>query len=189
MMRVNVSNFSELFICKLKLIYVLFYNWSTGFQKWIGYAGMKSVPVHFYVQRSSSFNSTGIPISFDLTRLNEGTAMNLTSGIFTAPRTGTYFFSFTGLAQFPVSSSLFYLGVSLKLNNNSMGLAWVQDANTVAGAFFPLTLQSTLKLKKGDAVWVEITSSMPSGVNLFDNGNHHTHFTGFVLEEEIVASL
>jgi hypothetical protein len=26
-------------------------------------------------------------------------------------------------------------------------------------------------------------------VNLFDNGNHHTHFTGFVLEEEIVASL
>jgi hypothetical protein len=93
------------------------------------------------------------------------------------------------LAQFPVSSSLFYLGVSLKLNNNSMGLAWVQDANTVAGALNPLTLQSTLKLKKGDAVWVEITSSMPSGVNLFDNGNHHTHFTGFVLEEEIVASL
>jgi hypothetical protein len=24
---------------------------------------------------------------------------------------------------------------------------------------------------------------------LFDNGNHHTHFTGFMLEEEIVASL
>jgi hypothetical protein len=24
---------------------------------------------------------------------------------------------------------------------------------------------------------------------LLDNGNHHTHFTGFMLEEEIIASL
>ncbi len=114
--------------------------------------------------------------------------MNLTSGIFTAPRTGTYFFSFTGLAQFPTSSSLVHLGVSLKLNDNSMGLAWVEDANTVYSQDSPLILQSTLNLKKGDAVWVEI-AHVTTGVSLIDNGSHHTHFTGFVLEEEIVDSL
>ncbi|EFX82829.1 hypothetical protein DAPPUDRAFT_316370 [Daphnia pulex] len=36
----------------------------TGFQKWIGYADVKSAPVHFDVQRNSSFNTTGTPIPF-----------------------------------------------------------------------------------------------------------------------------
>jgi hypothetical protein len=28
-----------------------------------------------------------------------------------------------------------------------------------------------------------------SGASLYDTGNHYNHFTGFMLEEEIVASL
>ena len=30
---------------------------------------------------------------------------------------------------------------------------------------------------------------MSTGVYLYENSNHYTHFTGFMLEEEIVASL
>jgi hypothetical protein len=43
-------------------------------------------------------------------------------------------------------------------------------------------------LKKGDQVWLEI-SSQSTGAYLFDSGNHYNHFTGFMLEEEIVSSL
>ncbi len=114
--------------------------------------------------------------------------MNLTSGKFTAPRPGIYFFSFTGLARFPASSSRVQLGVSLYLNGGRIGLGWVEESNNVANQLSPLTLQSTLNLKKGDQVWVEIWS-ISSGTNLVDNGNHNTHFTGWMLEEEIVASL
>ncbi len=75
------------------------------------------------------------------------------------------------------------------MNGDRIGLGYVEEANTVAYQSSPLTLQSTLNLKKGDQVWVEISDQSTNGDILFDNGNHFTHFTGWMLEEEIVASL
>ena len=114
--------------------------------------------------------------------------MNLTTGIFTAPRPGIYFFSFTGLAHFPASSSKVYLGVSLYLNGDRIGRGSVDESNNVADHYSPLTLQSTLNLKSGDQVWVAI-DAMSSGASLSDSSNHYTHFTGFMLDENIVTSL
>ena len=56
-------------------------------------------------RQNSNFDTMSTPISFELAQTNEGNAMDLTSGIFTAPKTGTYFFSFTGMASFPATSS------------------------------------------------------------------------------------
>jgi hypothetical protein len=162
----------------------------TDKQKWIGFNDVKSTPVHFYVQRNSSFSTSGTPIPFDLARVNEGNAMNLTSGIFTAPTTGIYFFSFTGLTYFrdASGSSSVYLLVDLYLNGGRIGSGYVSESNTVAGQNSPLTLQSTLNLKKGDQVWITI-NWQSTGAYLYDASYHFTHFTGWMLEEEIVASL
>jgi hypothetical protein len=161
----------------------------TDKQKWIGFADVKSAPVYFYVQRNSQFNTTGIPIPFDLARVNEGNAMNLQTGKFTARQPGIYFFSFTGHAEFPESSSQVHLGVILHLNGGRIGTGYVTESNTIANQNSPLTVQSTLNLKKGDQDWV-IIDWMRLGPSLSENSNnHHTHFTGFLLEEEIVASL
>lgn len=131
--------------------------------------------------------------------------MNLTTGIFTAPRTGMYFFSFTGLAEFPTYSSLVYLGIDLYLNGNLTGRAFVEDVNTIAGQYSPLTLQSTLHMQQGDQVWLQIDTllslvdtpnirrrqrmALAKRVVLFDDSRHFTHFTGWMLEEEISRSL
>jgi hypothetical protein len=51
-----------------------------------------------------------------------------------------------------------------------------------------VTVQSTLNMEKGDQVWVQIWNTL-SGEYLADDSEHRTHFTGFMLEEEIAASL
>ncbi len=136
------------------------------------------------------------PIPFELARVNEGNAMNLSSGIFTAPRPGTYFFSFAGVAR--LASSVAYAGFDslLILNGYIIGTSNVQESKGPVSQQSPFSLQSTLNLKKGDRVWVQIyyANDTVSFAALVDNdngnvGNHHTHFTGFMLEEEIVASL
>jgi hypothetical protein len=157
-----------------------------GFQKWIGYDDVKSAPVYFYVQRNSLFNTANVSIPFQVSKLNIGNAMDLTTGKFTAPVPGTYFFSFTGHAQFPTSSSLLSLGVGLYLNGNFIGWGYVEEYNTLNLQETPLTLQSTLNLQKGDEIWLQITLISDS-VSLLDDGrNCWTHFTGYILEEEMI---
>lgn len=149
---------------------------------------MKSVPTYFYVQRDYGFSTVGTPIPFHLERLNIGNAMNLTSGIFTAARTGRYFFSFSGLAYFPASYSYVYLGVGLYLNGDLVGLGWFEQASVDMHQYSPLSLQSTLNLKPGDEICLQIYG-LSSGVHLSDGTGHYTDFTGWMLEEDISESL
>ncbi len=52
--------------------------------------------------------------------------------------------------------------------------------------FETLSLQSTLFLNAGDRIWLKINKSNTDSESLlFDNNNHHTHFTGWLIEEDI----
>ncbi|XP_046646027.1 uncharacterized protein LOC124336314 [Daphnia pulicaria] len=166
-----------------------------GFEKWIGYADVKSAPVNFYVQRESDFNTENTPITFNLARVNEGNAMDMTTGKFTAPRPGIYFFSFAGTARLDSSSSSAWFNSYLYLNGDLIGTSQVREDKGPVSQSSPLTLQSTLNLKKGDQVWVGIEYFDGSSSFLYEYQDSHqlyyhfTHFTGFMLEEEILASL
>ena len=150
----------------------------------IGYVDVKSVLIYFYVQRQADgFAQTNTPIIFDQEMLNVGGAYSATTGRFTAPAGGKYFFSFTGLVKFPGISSLVRTEIGLYKNGAFIGFS-ESDENFNSGfQYETISLQSTLELIKGDQIWIGI-SSISSGVSL--EGNYYTHFNGFLLEQSSV---
>lgn len=143
-------------------------------QETIGYADVKTQAVEFYVQRSDPYSS---PISsvipFNVKILNEGGAMDMASGIFTVPKTGTYLFDFSGIND-PVGGVF-----SVVFNVNDK-----KKASTLADSVGQLTmnLPSIWHLAKGDTVKLTITS----GTLYSDSKNGPlVHFTGILLEEDI----
>ena len=116
--------------------------------------------------------------------------MNLTSGKFTAPRDGTYSFSFTGVAQFLDStlSTRRSLYVSMYLNGYKIGRTIADEISTSLQED-TLLYQATFNLQMGDQIWLAIDSMSP-GTLLYDNDvTHFNYFSGWLLEENISQSL
>ena len=112
--------------------------------------------------------------------------MNLTSGKFTTPRDGIYFFVFTGRSFFPTSSSRLYLDVDMYLNGNVIGIGVSDEVGTDV-QYESFSFQWTLNLQSGDQIWLQISNISP-GTYLDDNQYHTTHFNGMLLEENISQS-
>ena len=134
----------------------------------MGYNDLKTASVYFYVQRNSSYiiNSTVVP--YEMEQLNIGGAMNIISGVFTAPVSGRYFFSFVGRAS--TTETFVFLRVNGSLNTIAYG----------SGLWFNFVITATLNLKKNDFVDVYLY-----GGALFDSPSHYTQFTGILLEEDL----
>lgn len=112
--------------------------------------------------------------------------MNLESGIFTATRTGTYFFSLAGTVKFTAeSSSLQYLELSLYKNDDqqidydSVELMIVNNDSED----LPLNIQAMLELKPDDQICLKISSKSQESYLLYV-----PYFSGWMLEEKLSMS-
>ena len=148
-----------------------------GLQEAIGILDVKTKNVHFYVQRNSSFVKANSIIPFELARLNKGRAMNLVSGIFTAPVTGVYNFQFTGVK----AGSSDYLDIFLQVNGENVGFAYTDDPSHTKSASV-ISLTASLRLRVNDKVNLYKRNV---GI-LYDSNLHHTHFTGWLVDEELI---
>ena len=135
----------------------------------IGIVDIKSSPVQFYVQRTSSYSTVETVIPWQVTRLNLGNAMNVGSGVFTAPKGGVYHFHFTGYATSTSQNP------EIRVNGESIGQSFCRDGTC--------TMHSTVELKESDTVAVFLR-----GGTLFEDvpNNSFTHFTGWLDEEDLV---
>jgi hypothetical protein len=150
-----------------------------------GFFDIKTDPVHFFVTRNSSWSKTNTTIPFEKEYLNLGGGMNLTSGVFTAPKSGIYAFTFKGNGNLKVSNYAGYGGVFLQRNdaNVAMGYSNIVGTSATSSTVSTLTVHSTLKLDMGDRIAIRHSYGA-----IYSTRESDIQFTGSLLEEELVIS-
>jgi len=141
-----------------------------------------SIGIYFYVQRGNGPTSKDGVLRFHKEHLNIGKGMNISTGVFTVPKAGIYYFSFSIMKE---GFSLPTLHIYLRVNRVKIGVATISSGPITA----PATFQSTLKLKKGDRVDVWKSNSGTLGGCTVLGGEAVEppchHFTGWLLEEDL----
>ena len=107
-------------------------------------------------------------ISFELTRTNVGNAMNPSTGIFTAPRSGKYFFTYSGISNAAPSY------IQLHLNGVLLG------TGHSTGIFDTFSHHATLQLSQGDQIRLFLTRG-----SVYGNNELFTSFVGILIEEDV----
>ncbi|XP_046640766.1 uncharacterized protein LOC124326145 isoform X3 [Daphnia pulicaria] len=148
-----------------------------GLQKWIGIVDVKSAPVYFQAQRTTSYSTVGSVVPFDLIRLNDGKALD-PSGVFVAPAPGKYFFGFSGLSDNGALAR-----VVLEVKNATVDWSRVGEGYG-DNKFKTFAFHATLELLKGDQVRLVLTEGA-----IHDSDLHfYTNFFGvFIAQNELTV--
>lgn len=131
--------------------------------------------VHFHVQRKTPWKTQGV-VPFEIEQLNVGGAMELSSGIFTAPKSGIYHFSLSGIKD--SNSGDTYVNLLRKFDDKSeiMAVAYADNSSSYGSLGFT----ATVRIKKADIIALSIYKGA-----LYDSSYHsYTSFTGSLLMEE-----
>ena len=108
-----------------------------------------------------------------MARLNHGGAMNWATGVFTAPVSGRYFFSFTARSNTDRDPSW----VHLRVNGFVYGTSYVPNKK-----WYNMPLSVALHLNSGDRVDMWLGSG-----SIYDSQYMNTHFSGMLLDEDLIV--
>jgi len=137
----------------------------------VGFMDIKSSPVYFYCQKSNiRYSVYNVSMPFEIMKLNVGNAMNNATGIFTAPKSGIYYFAYNGIKDAYSDATDLYL----QLNGNKTAVAHA----TNTGGGMAMSVHATLKLQAGDKISLVLNRGVVH--DFFDN---YSSFVGFLLEE------
>lgn len=101
--------------------------------------------------------------------------MNSSNGVFTAPVSGTFFFSFAGVVN---ESDVDGASAVLYARGKPVARAYSKSNDS---SWVSLSMSSLLDLQKNDEVYVEIRNAV-----LYDSPYaRYTHFTGVLMEEHL----
>ncbi|XP_062273494.1 heavy metal-binding protein HIP-like isoform X1 [Scomber scombrus] len=114
--------------------------------------------------------NTDITLKFSKVFTNFGQAYSPTTGHFTAPVRGAYYFSFTTV------DNRIYVGSVVYLYHNDKRVLWNHDYNDEYG-HTNLSNSMVLQLEKGDVVYMVL----PASYSVYDDRDDRSTFNGFLL--------
>ncbi|XP_074478226.1 uncharacterized protein LOC141759782 [Sebastes fasciatus] len=114
--------------------------------------------------------NTETTLKFSKVFTNIGQAYNPTTGIFTAPARGAYYFRFNGWGV------LNFTYIRISLNHNDKIITRGDDAND-DGGYVSFSNAFVLQLEKGDVVYMVLHK----GYHIYDSSFNRTTFSGFQL--------
>ena len=119
---------------------------------------------------------TNVVLPFDIERLNVGGAMDLEAGVFTVPVDGIYHFEFSAMKEYSDTNAIY---VYLQLNGVNIGMSY---ATNLPNYLSLNGISASLRLKIGDEVRLYKTTGTL-------NDSPITHFTGWLVEEDLVLTV
>jgi hypothetical protein len=139
----------------------------------IGIVNVKSAPVYFHAQRTTSYSTVGSVVPFDSIKLNVGNAFD-PSGVFVAPASGEYYFAFSGISG---NSTIARVVLEVK---NASSLDWSRVGEGYGNnKFNTFAYHATLELLKDDQVRLFLTQGA-----IHDSDRHfYTNFAGFLISQ------
>lgn len=144
-------------------------------QESVGNVDVKTKIVHFYVQRKTPFRYKDV-IPFESARLNEGGAMDVEKGIFTAPVAGIYHFEFAYTKDCETELS----DIFLHLNGEIVAHGHINSKQPTTWDWRGVTMIASLRLKSKDRV-----NLFNDQGTVHENDKHLTHFVGWLVEEDL----
>ena len=124
----------------------------------------------------TGYTSTNTEIVFNVTNNNRGNHYSTSTGRFTAPVTGTYFFSIGAMNNGTGGSATAWY--ELRVNGSFISNPHNPYTSVSDGGFRHVTSQYTLQLNGGDYVSV-FTGTTTGGI--YGGGNNHNHFVGYLI--------
>ena len=147
----------------------------------IGQVDVKTNTVHFYAKRKIPLPDAVGLIPFESVPLNEGDAFNMSSRSFIVPVPGIYHFHFSAV-KYPFGNNSQHLRIRLQVNDMNTGTCAENSQGGGAGdGGAVVSLSASLRLAEGDKVNLYIVKG-----GLYDDGHSYTHFTGWLVEEELM---
>ncbi|KAL2096599.1 hypothetical protein ACEWY4_008747 [Coilia grayii] len=118
--------------------------------------------------------TTNVPIPFDNVPLNLGNGYNPTLGVFTAPYTGYYSFSYTIYSNVGAANNRLYYLVHLMLDSEVLASSWEDNREDSEDSASQTVV---VKVRRGCQVYVQLQS----GRQLCGQEAGRSSFSGFLL--------
>ncbi|XP_062607810.1 complement C1q tumor necrosis factor-related protein 4-like [Saccostrea cucullata] len=139
----------------------------------------QSVAFFAYLVNDLVTPAAGTKLVFGGTELNMANAYDAAQGVFTAPTSGTYHFTFVGSS--PAQTTPHGLHVYLKKNGKNEMYVFL-DGNTQY--WLQRSSSTVVHMVKGDRVWLEAGGDSTLGGHRQSDDAYHSHFSGFLIQAD-----